>query len=248
MVAEPAGRPIRPRLPGRRMGTVAEHQAAAQVAEGRERNRAPIVVRAKSALQTDGQALVAHRGEIIGLAGSPATARPRCSCRSLPARSAACTASRCRVRRPSSPATARPRASSRSGRSRGTSRCARCRGCCGTSWSMRSARSRWPSPGSSGSDPHAGHGQQHPLALRRQPAEGGVRPGPRFRRGDRADGRPDARRRCRHQARGLRPAARRGESRPHLPLVHDGNGRAQLLRPHLRVPQRRIVADCRAKK
>ena len=52
------------------MGTVAEpHGAAAAVAAERERNRAPVVVRAKSALQTDDQALVAHRGEIIGLAG-----------------------------------------------------------------------------------------------------------------------------------------------------------------------------------
>jgi ribose transport system ATP-binding protein len=52
------------------MGTVVEHHAAvAQATETRERTRAPVVVRAKSALQTDGQELVAHRGEIIGLAG-----------------------------------------------------------------------------------------------------------------------------------------------------------------------------------
>jgi len=52
------------------MGTVVEHHAVvAQSTEARERSRAPVVVRAKSALQTDGQELVAHRGEIIGLAG-----------------------------------------------------------------------------------------------------------------------------------------------------------------------------------
>jgi ribose transport system ATP-binding protein len=52
------------------MGTVVEHHAvAAQSTEARERSRAPVVVRAKSALQADGQELVAHRGEIIGLAG-----------------------------------------------------------------------------------------------------------------------------------------------------------------------------------
>jgi len=51
------------------MGTVVEHHAAQEVREARERSHAPIVVRAKSALQTDAQELVAHRGEIIGLAG-----------------------------------------------------------------------------------------------------------------------------------------------------------------------------------
>jgi ribose transport system ATP-binding protein len=51
------------------MGTVVEHRAAQEVREARERSHAPIVVRAKSALQADAQELVAHRGEIIGLAG-----------------------------------------------------------------------------------------------------------------------------------------------------------------------------------
>jgi ribose transport system ATP-binding protein len=51
------------------MGTVVEHRAAKAVQTARERSRTPVVVRAKSALQGDGQELVAHRGEIIGLAG-----------------------------------------------------------------------------------------------------------------------------------------------------------------------------------
>jgi len=51
------------------MGTVVEQRAAQEVREARERSRAQIVVRAKSALQNDAQELVAHRGEIIGLAG-----------------------------------------------------------------------------------------------------------------------------------------------------------------------------------
>lgn len=52
------------------MGTVVEHHAtAAELRAARERSAAPVVVRAKSALQTDGQELVSHRGEIIGLAG-----------------------------------------------------------------------------------------------------------------------------------------------------------------------------------
>jgi ribose transport system ATP-binding protein len=52
------------------MGTVVEHrETAAERRAARERSAAPAVVRAKSALQTDGQELVAHRGEIIGLAG-----------------------------------------------------------------------------------------------------------------------------------------------------------------------------------
>ncbi len=51
------------------MGTVVEHRAAQGLRKVRERSRAPVVVRAKSALQTDAQELVAHRGEIIGLAG-----------------------------------------------------------------------------------------------------------------------------------------------------------------------------------
>ena len=49
-------------------------------------------------------------------------------------------------------------------------------------------------------DPHAGRGQQHPDAVRRQPAEGAVRAGARLGCGDHPDGRPDARRRHRHQA------------------------------------------------
>ena len=57
--------------------------------------------------------------------------------------------------------------------------------------------------------PHARHEQQHPVAVRRQPAEGAVRPRARLGRQDRADGRPDARRRYRHQARSLRPDAPR---------------------------------------
>ena len=70
VVAErPAGQFDRDSLVGA-MGTVVEHQAiAAQVATARERSESPVVVRAKSALQTDAQELVAHRGEIIGLAG-----------------------------------------------------------------------------------------------------------------------------------------------------------------------------------
>jgi ribose transport system ATP-binding protein len=51
------------------MGTVVEHRAAEERRETRERGLAPIVVRAKSALQGDARELVAHRGEIIGLAG-----------------------------------------------------------------------------------------------------------------------------------------------------------------------------------
>jgi ribose transport system ATP-binding protein len=51
------------------MGTVVEQRVAQEVREARERSHAPVVVRAKSALQNDAQELVAHRGEIIGLAG-----------------------------------------------------------------------------------------------------------------------------------------------------------------------------------
>ncbi|HEY4164960.1 MAG TPA: sugar ABC transporter ATP-binding protein [Dongiaceae bacterium] len=52
------------------MGTVIEHQAIAETIRAHhDRNGAPVVVRAKSALQRDGLELVAHRGEIIGLAG-----------------------------------------------------------------------------------------------------------------------------------------------------------------------------------
>ncbi|GAB2175578.1 sugar ABC transporter ATP-binding protein [Dongia sp. agr-C8] len=69
VVAErPAGQFDRDSLVGA-MGTVVEHRAAQEVRETRERSRAPVVVRAKSALQADAQELVAHRGEIIGLAG-----------------------------------------------------------------------------------------------------------------------------------------------------------------------------------
>jgi len=52
------------------MGTVVEHHAVAeQSTAARERSGTPVVVRAKSVLQTDGAELTAHRGEIIGLAG-----------------------------------------------------------------------------------------------------------------------------------------------------------------------------------
>jgi ribose transport system ATP-binding protein len=52
------------------MGTVVEHHATpAEIRAARERSGTPVVVRAKSALQQDDQELVAHRGEIIGLAG-----------------------------------------------------------------------------------------------------------------------------------------------------------------------------------
>jgi ribose transport system ATP-binding protein len=51
------------------MGTVVEQHAATDVKEIRPRSHTPVVVRAKSALQTDAQELVAHSGEIIGLAG-----------------------------------------------------------------------------------------------------------------------------------------------------------------------------------
>jgi len=52
------------------MGTVAEgHGGAVTQSETRERSATPVVVRARSALQTAGTELVAHRGEIVGLAG-----------------------------------------------------------------------------------------------------------------------------------------------------------------------------------
>jgi ribose transport system ATP-binding protein len=52
------------------MGTVVEpHAAATETRAARERSGTPVVVRARSALQTDGIELTAHRGEIIGLAG-----------------------------------------------------------------------------------------------------------------------------------------------------------------------------------
>jgi ribose transport system ATP-binding protein len=52
------------------MGTVVEHHdAATETKAARERSGTPVVVRARSALQGDDQELVAHRGEIIGLAG-----------------------------------------------------------------------------------------------------------------------------------------------------------------------------------
>ena len=57
------------------------------------------------------------------------------------------------------------------------------------------------------------HRQQHPLAFRRQPAEGALRPRARLGRRHRADGRPDARRRHRHQAGSLRHDPRRGGGR-----------------------------------
>ena len=68
--------------------------------------------------------------------------------------------------------------------------------------SARRGRSSRPARGRAGRGlaradrhPHAGRRQQHPVALRRQPAEGAVRPRARLRRRDRPDGRPDARRR-----------------------------------------------------
>ena len=56
--------------------------------------------------------------------------------------------------------------------------------------------------------PHARPGPTTSCPVRRQPAEGAVRARARLRRADRPDGRPDARRRRRHQARGLRPDPR----------------------------------------
>ncbi len=87
--------------------------------------------------------------------------------------------------------------------------------------------------------PHARRRPQHPVALGRQPAEGAVRPRARLRRARRADGRPDARRRLRHEDRGLRAHPRRGRVGTDLPLVHDRDGGAEELRPHLYLPQRR---------
>jgi ribose transport system ATP-binding protein len=70
VVAErPAGGFDRDSLVGA-MGTVVEgHAAAGAGIAGRNRAAAPVVVRARSALQGDATELVAHRGEIIGLAG-----------------------------------------------------------------------------------------------------------------------------------------------------------------------------------
>ncbi|MBW8723803.1 MAG: sugar ABC transporter ATP-binding protein, partial [Inquilinus limosus] len=79
--------------------------------------------------------------------------------------------------------------------------------------------------------------RRHSHPLRRQPAEGAVRPRVGLRRRYRADGRPDARRRCRHQARGLWARAFPGATGPQLPLVHHRNGGAGALRPCLCVPQ-----------
>ncbi len=112
----------------------------------------------------------------------------------------------------SSPATARPTASFRYGRSPRTSASARCRAAAAACWSTpRREAETGRDPGSNGSGIRTPDmRQQHPVAVRRQPAEGGVRPRARLRCRDRADGRPDARRRYRHQARGLRPDARRG--------------------------------------
>ena len=86
--------------------------------------------------------------------------------------------------------------------------------------------------------PHAGHPQSDPLPFRRQPAEGALRARARLRRQGHPDGRPDARRGLRHEARGLRPHPLRGRRRPHVPLVHDRARRAGELRPRLRLPQR----------
>ena len=54
-------------------------------------------------------------------------------------------------------------------------------------------------------DPDARHGETHPVALGRQPAEGAVRARARFQGRHHPHGRPHARRRRGDQARGLRP-------------------------------------------
>ena len=86
--------------------------------------------------------------------------------------------------------------------------------------------------------PHAGPRAQHPDPLGRQSAKGAVRSRTRREGADHPDGRPDARRRHRHQARGLRADPCRGRSWPHLPLVHDRDRGARSLRSCLCVPQR----------
>jgi ABC-type multidrug transport system ATPase subunit len=92
-------------------------------------------------------------------------------------------------------------------------------------------------------DPHRGDGEPDPVALGRQPAEGALRAGARHPGAGRADGRPDARRRHRHQAGGLCPPARGGRGRPHLRLVFDRDGGGLPLRPGLRLPERRDHAE-----
>ena len=64
--------------------------------------------------------------------------------------------------------------------------------------------------------PYAGSAEQHPVALRRQPAEGAVCPCSGLECRDHSDGRSDAGRRYQHQARSLRdhPARRPGADAP----------------------------------
>jgi ribose transport system ATP-binding protein len=91
--------------------------------------------------------------------------------------------------------------------------------------------------------PHRRHATTHPVAVGRQSAEGAVRPGAGVRRADHPDGRSDARRRHRHQAGGLRAHRDEAAAGPHVRLVHHRDGRVEALRPRLRVPRGRIVAD-----
>ena len=146
----------------------------------------------------------------------------------------------------SSPATGRATGSSRSGRSPRTPASARSRrflapGCCSIRGAERGLRG-----GLAAADrhPHAGHGE--PASCRSRAATSRRRCSP-ARSGsdarDRADGRPDARRRRRHQAGGLRAAPRARRRGADLPLVHDRDGRARLCDRVYVFREGAIVAD-----
>ena len=189
------------------MGSVAEGRRGRRAAaHGSKRTAGAPRARARPPAQNDGRELTAYRGEVVGLAGLAGQGQTEMLRRLFDAaqrRDAATLPSRSPSR--SSPATGRPTASFRSGRSRKNI----------TVGSMRAMlRGILIDPARESGDggdlarahqhPHARRRQQHPLALRRQPAEGALRARARLRCRHRADGRPDARRRHRHQAGSLR--------------------------------------------
>ena len=191
----------------------------------RATGRRPARRRRATAAPPGPRRLRAWPGEIVGLAGlggQGQTAALRASFSPGPGIGAAAS----RVS-PSSRATGRPTASFRSGRSCATSpwRPARPRArvagrprCRGVARRRMARKPRHPRRHAGGADP---------VAVGRQSAEGAVRARAGLDRARRADGRPDARRRCRHQAGSLRPI-RDEAGRPHLPLVHDRDGRVAL--------------------
>ncbi len=187
------------------MGGVEGHARETEAEQRRSRGQTPLRVRARPKRQTDAAELIAHEGEVIGLAGLAGHGQTDL----LLAIFAGSRRARAGIE-VTTPAALVAGDRQADGIFPDWSIAENIGVCSLNSFrqglliSPRREDSAGRPLARQDRDPHARRARQHPVAVGRQPAEGAVRPRARLGGAHRADGRSDARRRYRHQARGLR--------------------------------------------